>query len=39
MALRQIEAHLAKLVEERRVEPAGEGEWRLREQAGCSGDL
>ena len=30
MALRQIEAHLAKLTEERRVEPAGEGEWRLR---------
>ena len=30
MALRQIEAHLAKLAEERRVERAGEGEWRLR---------
>jgi len=30
MALRQIEAHLAKLVEERRVEPTGDGEWRLR---------
>ncbi len=30
MALRQIEAHLAKLTEERRVEPASEGEWRLR---------
>jgi glyoxylase-like metal-dependent hydrolase (beta-lactamase superfamily II) len=29
MALRQIEAHLAKLAEERRVEAAGEGEWRL----------
>jgi ribonuclease/clavin/mitogillin len=29
MALRQIEAHLAKLAEERRVEPAGDGEWRL----------
>jgi glyoxylase-like metal-dependent hydrolase (beta-lactamase superfamily II) len=29
MALRQIEAHLAKLAEERRVEPAAEGEWRL----------
>ncbi len=29
MALRQIEAHLAKLVEERRVEPAADGEWRL----------
>jgi glyoxylase-like metal-dependent hydrolase (beta-lactamase superfamily II) len=30
MALRQIEAHLAKLAEERRVERIGEGEWRLR---------
>jgi ribonuclease/clavin/mitogillin len=30
MALRQIEAHLAKLADERRVERAGEGEWRLR---------
>ena len=30
MALRQIEAHLAKLAEERRVEPSGEGEWRVR---------
>ena len=30
MALRQVEAHLAKLAEEGRVEPAGEGEWRLR---------
>jgi len=30
MALRQLEAHLAKLAEERRVERAGEGEWRLR---------
>lgn len=30
MALRQIEAHLAKLAEERRVEPAADGEWRLR---------
>jgi len=30
MALRQIEAHLAKLAEERRVERLGEGEWRLR---------
>ena len=30
MALSQIEAHLAKLVEERRVEPAADGEWRLR---------
>jgi glyoxylase-like metal-dependent hydrolase (beta-lactamase superfamily II) len=30
MALRQIEAHLAKLAEERRVERAAEGEWRLR---------
>jgi glyoxylase-like metal-dependent hydrolase (beta-lactamase superfamily II) len=30
MALRQIEAHLAKLAEERRVAPAAEGEWRLR---------
>jgi glyoxylase-like metal-dependent hydrolase (beta-lactamase superfamily II) len=30
MALRQIEAHLAKLAEERRVAPVAEGEWRLR---------
>lgn len=30
MALRQIEAHLAKLRAEGRVEPAGEGEWALR---------
>jgi len=30
MALRQIEAHLAKLAEERRVERVGEGDWRLR---------
>lgn len=30
MALRQIEAHLAKLAEDRHVEPAGEGGWRLR---------
>lgn len=30
MALRQIEAHLAKLQAEGRVEPAGEGEWTLR---------
>lgn len=30
MALRQIEAHLAKLREDGRVEPVGEGEWRLR---------
>lgn len=30
MALRQIEAHLAKLAEDRRVERAGEREWRLR---------
>jgi ribonuclease/clavin/mitogillin len=30
MALRQIEAHLAKLVEDRRVERIGEGEWRPR---------
>ncbi len=30
MAVRQIEAHLAKLAEERRVERGGEGEWRLR---------
>lgn len=30
MALHQIEAHLAKLAEERRVERTGEGEWRLR---------
>jgi ribonuclease/clavin/mitogillin len=30
MALRQIEAHLAMLAEERRVEPAGDDEWRLR---------
>jgi len=30
MALRQIDAHLAKLAEERRVEPAAGGEWRLR---------
>lgn len=29
MALRQIEAHLAKLAEERRVDPAAEGHWRL----------
>jgi len=29
MALRQIEAHLAKLHAEGRVEPAAEGEWRL----------
>lgn len=29
MALHQIEAHLAKLAEERRVDRAGEGEWRL----------
>jgi ribonuclease/clavin/mitogillin len=31
MALRQIEAHLAKLEEQERVVRAGEGEWRLRE--------
>ncbi len=30
MAVRQVEAHLAKLAEEGRVEPAGPGEWRLR---------
>jgi glyoxylase-like metal-dependent hydrolase (beta-lactamase superfamily II) len=30
MALRQIEAHLAKLQDEGRAEPAGPGEWRLR---------
>ncbi len=29
MALRQIEAHLAKLAEDGRVAPAAEGEWRL----------
>jgi glyoxylase-like metal-dependent hydrolase (beta-lactamase superfamily II) len=29
MALRQLEAHLAKLQDEGRVEPAGPGEWRL----------
>lgn len=30
MAVRQVEAHLAKLAEDGRVEPAGEGEWRLK---------
>lgn len=30
MALRQVEAHLAKLAEDGRVEQAAEGEWRLR---------
>jgi ribonuclease/clavin/mitogillin len=30
MAQRQIEAHLAKLADEGRVERAGEGEWRVR---------
>ena len=30
MALRQVEAHLAKLAEDGRVEGAGDGEWRLR---------
>lgn len=30
LALRQIEAHLAKLAEERRVERIGDDEWRLR---------
>ena len=29
MALRQIDAHLAKLRDDGRAEPAGEGEWRL----------
>ena len=30
MALRQVEAHLAKLAEDGRVEQAADGEWRLR---------
>ncbi len=30
MALRQVEAHLAKLAEDGSVERAGAGEWRLR---------